>query len=150
MSHTPDLTTAPITGFWRTWLRIWCGAVALFGIILIGAGLEATSGPTRLFFTLIDGAQPLDLDAQARFLLCVLGAVTLGWSLTLSIAMAAADALGAQGRGVWRQIALAATVWFVIDTALSVSTGYGLNGVSNLILYGAFLLPILATGVWRA
>ena len=136
-----------MTGFWRTWMTVWCWAVVWLGIALMGAAFEATSGPTRLLFAVLGGPEPLDLSAQMRFSEAVLGAVTLGWGLTLMAAMGAANLLGERGGPVWRAITLSVAVWWVVDCALSMATGYGLNVVPNTLFFAAFLAPILRSGV---
>lgn len=136
-----------MTGFWRTWMTVWCWAVAGLGVMLMGAAFEATSGPTRLLFAVLHGPEPLDLSAQMRFSEAVLGAVTLGWGLTLMAAMGAANLLGERGAPVWRAITLSVAVWWGVDCALSMATGYGMNAVPNTVFLAAFLLPILCSGV---
>jgi hypothetical protein len=139
-----------MTGFWRTWMTAWCWAVMGLGVMLTGAAFEATSGPTRLLFAVLNGPEPLELSAQMRFSEAVLGAVTLGWGLTLMAAIGAANLLGDAGRPVWRMIVASVLVWWCVDSALSMATGYGLNVVTNTLFVAAFLLPILRTGVLGA
>ena len=79
-----------MSGFWRKWLTVWCWAVGVFGAVLVCGGLETTSGPARLFFGILNGPMPLDLNAQMRFSLAVMGAVTIGWSITLAAVIQAA------------------------------------------------------------
>ena len=136
-----------MTGFWRNWLRGWCWAVGLFGVVLLGGAFEATSGPTRLFFGVLQGPAELDLDAQMRFTLAVLGAVTLGWGLTLLAVTEAAHQLGAAGRPTWTAVTGAVAIWYLIDSGLSIATGYGVNALSNTIFLAAYLLPVLRSGV---
>jgi hypothetical protein len=139
-----------MTGFWRTWMTAWCWAVAGLGVLLMGAAFEATSGPVRLLFAVLHGPQPLELSAQMRFSEAVLGAVTLGWGLTLAAAMQGANLLGERGGPVWRAITLSVVVWWVVDCALSMATGYGMNVAPNTIFLAAFLAPILRSGVLGA
>lgn len=136
-------------GFWRTWLWAWCGAVGLFGVVLIGGAFEATAAPTRMLFGLLNPAEPFVLSAQARFSLAVLGAVTLGWAVAFYAAISAAHQLGGAGARVWRLITLSVVTWFVIDSALSVATGYGLNVAPNVVFLLGFLLPVLRSGVLK-
>lgn len=138
-----------MSGSWRNWLTGWCWAVALFGIVLAAAAFEITSTPTRLLFGLLNGPLALDLDAQMRFGLAVLGAVTFGWSLTLMAAIQAAHQLGDRARPVWRLITLSVLAWYVVDSGLSVATGYGLNAIPNTIFLLAFLAPVIRGGVLR-
>ena len=139
-----------MTGFWRTWMTAWCWAVAAFGLALTGAAFEATSGPTRLLFAVLNGPEPLDLNAPLRFSEAVLGAVTLGWSVTLMAAIQAANLLGDRGRPVWGLVTASVVGWWAIDSALSIATGYGLNALPNTVFLAAFLLPILRSRVLGA
>jgi hypothetical protein len=135
--------------FWRRWLRVWCWAVGLFGVVLIGGAFEATNGPVRMVVELMHGPQAFDAGPQARFSLALMGAVSLGWALTLAAAFEAAAQLGAQGGRIWRRITFAAVAWFAIDSTLSIATGYGLNAVPNLVFFAAYLLPVMRMGVLR-
>lgn len=138
-----------MSGFWRNWLTVWCWVVGLFGLGLLGGGLEATSSPVRLLFWILNSAEPLDLNAQMRFSLAVMGAVTIGWSITLAAAIQAAILLDERGRPIWLFLVGAVTCWFVIDTPMSIVTGYAMNAVPNTLILVAFLLPILRSGVLK-
>lgn len=135
--------------FWRNWLTVWGWAVVLFGLVLAGAGFEATSGPTRLLFDVLNGPEDLILSAQMRFAVGLMGAVTLGWALTLLVTFDAAHRLGAAGGPAWRGVLASAVVWYVIDSGISVVTGFGLNAVSNTLLMAGLLTPLMASGVLR-
>lgn len=136
-----------MTGLWKTWMTIWCWAVGLFGLVLAGAGLPATEGPTRLLFGILGDPAAFHLDDQARFTIALMGAVTLGWALTMATAIKAATALGAAGRPVWSGLTVSLLVWFVIDSSLSVATGYPLNAGSNTVILVTYLLPLWRSGV---
>jgi hypothetical protein len=139
-----------MSGFWRKWLTVWCWAVGVFGAVLVAGGLEATSGPARLIFGILNGPEPLVLNAQMRFSLAVMGAVTIGWAVTAAATIQAAILLGERAAPVWRGLVAGVLVWFVIDTPMSIATGYGMNAIPNLILLATFLLPIIRSGVLRA
>ena len=136
-----------MTKFWQTWLTIWCAAVALFGLLLAGAAFEPTQGPAQILFALMGPTGTATFDTQARFAIGLMGAVTLGWGLTTWVLIAAAPTLPP---AVWTRLTAAITVWFVIDSTISIATGYWLNAVSNTIFVAAYLLPILRTGVLQA
>ena len=138
-----------MSSFWRNWLTVWCWAVGVFGVVLVAGGIEATSGPARLIFAALNGPEPLDLNAQMRFSLAVMGAVTIGWSVTLAGLIQAATLLGERARPIWRMLVAGVVIWFAIDTPMSVATGYAMNAVPNLFLLVTFLLPIIRSGVLR-
>ncbi len=114
-----------------------------------GGAFDATSGPTRLLFGILNGAADSDAGSSLRFSLAVLGAVTIAWSLTLRAAIHAASQLGEDGRPVWGMITTSLMAWYVIDSALSIATGFGLNVIPNTAFLAAFLLPILRSGRLR-
>ena len=135
-----------MTAFWRNWLKVWCAAVLLFGVLLAGAAFEPTSGPTRFVLRLLGGPPDLAFDQTHRFGMALLGAVTIGWAITLFATIDAALRLGPAGRPVWRTLTIAVVAWYVIDSGLSIATGYGLNALSNTLFLVAFLIPVRASG----
>lgn len=138
-----------MSGFWRRWLTVWGFGVVAFGAVLTGAAFEATSGPTRVLFAILGGVQDLDLDAPQRFSIALMGAVTLGWGLTLLVVFGAAHRLGAEARSTWVGVTLGVLAWYVIDSALSVATGFAMNAVSNTVLLAGYLIPVLGSGAMR-
>lgn len=138
-----------MTGFWRQWMAVWRLSVAGFGLILAGGAFEATSGPARMIFALLGEALPLEMPATLRFSIALIGAVTLGWWLTLEAAFRAIDLLGDRAGPVWRALTLSVAGWYLIDGALSAATGFALNIVPNTGLLAGYLIPVLATGVLR-
>ncbi len=133
--------------FWWRWMTAWCLAVGVFGVVLAGAGLDATVGPARLLMRVLGGGAEVDFNSPLRFSVAVLGCVILGWSLTLRVAMQAAHQLGNRGGAVWLGLTAGVAGWFVIDSLLSIVTGFGLNAISNTVFFAAFLLPVIRGGV---
>jgi hypothetical protein len=132
-----------MSGFWRGWFAIWCVSVGLFGVVLAGGAFEATSAPVRLLLVGLQGPGEVQLDPTLRFSLAVMGAVSIGWAVTLFLVIKAAIALEARSRPLWAAMTVGVFSWFVIDSTLSVATGFGLNVVPNsilLILFGAGLV----------
>lgn len=139
-----------MTGVWKTWINLWCLAVGGFGLVLTFGAYPPTDAPTRLIFDLLDGPRELVMTDHLRFSLAVMGPVTLGWCITLFAAVQAAAHLDHDNaRPVWRLLALATLTWAVIDSILSVATGFWPNLIPNAIYTIAFFIPVLASGVLR-
>ncbi|MEO5937882.1 MAG: hypothetical protein ABIQ43_02605 [Sphingomonas sp.] len=136
-----------MTDFWRRWLIAWCLAVMAFGLVLAGAGFEATSGPTRIAYGLLGPGHTLIFDPTLRFSIALMGAVTLGWGMTmLGVVVAGRDLPTDATVRLWRAISVGVVSWFVIDSSLSIATGFPLNAVSNTILLVAYLIPMRGIG----
>jgi hypothetical protein len=114
-----------------------------------GAGFESTSGPTRLTYDFIMGSDVLELDPPMRFNIALLGAVTLGWSVTLYAAMSAAILLGREGRSIWILVTASVVLWYVVDNALSIATGFPRNLITNTLFIAGYLIPVIQSGVLR-
>ncbi len=138
-----------MSGIWSTWMRVWCWGVLAFGALLTTAAIPPIDGLARALFVLFSGDPSteavFDLPA-VRFGLGLQGALTIGWALTLFATLRAAEELGAI---IWRPMALAVLAWYVIDSAISISTGFALNAVSNTLLTIAFFVPLLASGALK-
>jgi hypothetical protein len=135
-----------MTGFWKTWMIVWCWMVFGFGVVLALAAFPGPDIAAALFYDLVEW--PLDgavtFEPRARFTVAILGAVTIGWALTIFGMIKAAETVGPP---VWRALTTALVVWYVIDSALSILTGVPVNAVSNTVLLVTYLVPVLASGV---
>jgi hypothetical protein len=138
-----------MSAFWRGWLNAWAWVVIVFGLVLAGAGLDATDGFANMAFGIVGGGAVVEWTPHLRFSVALMGAVTMGWGVTYLALFSAAHRVGDQAGPVWRLATLGMIVWFVIDSALSVATGFWLNAVSNAGLAVGYLAPVLATGVLR-
>ena len=138
-----------MSGFWRGWFIVWCASLAIFGAVLSGGAFEATSGPVRLVLSSLNGPSPALFDPPLRFSLGVMGAVSIGWAVTLFFVIQEAIRLGAQGRPLWNAITAGMISWFVIDSTLSVATGFGLNVAPNIALAGMYVAGLIGGGVWK-
>ena len=133
--------------FWRKWLVVWCWAVAIFGAVLALAGFDATKAPVEQLFLLFNPATSVPFDATARFAIGLMGAVTLGWGLTLLAGVRMALALGHEARPLWNGLILSVLAWYVLDGIISISTGFALNAVSNTVLLAGFIIPLWRSGL---
>jgi len=135
-----------MSAFWRGWLNVWAWAVIVFGLLLAGGGLEATDGLADLAFALV-GAPVAEWTPHLRFSVALMGAVTMGWGVTCLALFMAAHRLGGEAVPVWQVATLVMLAWYVIDSGLSVATGFWGNAVSNTGILIGYLLPVLASGV---
>ena len=135
-----------MSAFWRTWLNSWAWVVIVFGLVLAGGGLDATDTAAEAAFAIVGGGAPLEWTPHLRFSVALMGAVTMGWGVTYLALFMAAHRLGADAAPVWRLAMIGMVAWFVIDSALSVATGFWMNAVSNTGLAIGYLVPVLASG----
>ncbi|KCZ94731.1 hypothetical protein HHI_08053 [Hyphomonas hirschiana VP5] len=136
-------------GFWKTWMTVWCWGVILFGAVLAAGGLPGTDGAVTFLYSLLGNlsVDALQLGAPGmRFSIALMGAVTIGWGLTILFLLPAIHAAGASA---WRGLTAALVIWYVIDGALSAATGFALNIVPNTALAIAYFVPVMASGVLR-
>ena len=133
---------------YKSWLDAMCGVVVLFGFIMAGGALPASEWPARLLLEW-QNQGPLAIDRAARVTLGVLGGVMCGWGVTLYAAFQAAHMIGDRGAHIWRLILASMVFWFVVDSSLSVATGFALNALMNVGFLLAFVVPIGLSGVLR-
>lgn len=138
-----------MNGFWKSWIKVWCIGIILFGAVLAAGGLPATDGIVRFLYGLLS-SDPLPdgfLDAPGiRFSVALMGAVTMGWGLSILFLLPAIHAAGAPA---WRGLTAALVIWFIIDGALSAATGFALNNLPNTALAIAYLVPLMASGALK-
>ena len=135
-----------MTGSWQRMMTGWCWAVIVFGAVLMGAAFASTDGPTRFLFGFLGGPAPT-MDAPLRFGVGLMGAVTFGWGLTILAVTSISHRLNPGiARLLWRRVAAALGAWYVVDSTISVATGFALNAVSNTILAVVFVLIVRESG----
>jgi hypothetical protein len=142
----PLMRKQDMSAFWRNWLNAWAWVVIVFGLVLAGGGLDATDTVAEAAFAIVGGGAPLEWTPHLRFSVALMGAVTMGWGVTYLALFMAAHRLGADAAPVWRLATIGMVAWFVIDSALSVATGFWMNAVSNTGLAIGYLVPVLASG----
>lgn len=138
-----------MNGLWKTWITLWCWGVVAFGVVLASAGLPGADGVARALFGLLGGV-PAGADffdaTGMRFSVALMGAVSIGWGFTMLFLL---PAITAAGPSAWRGLTGALLIWFAVDSALSVATGFWLNAVSNTVLLAAYLIPLFASGALK-
>ena len=136
-----------MSSFWKNWLTLWAAFVTVFGVVLALGAFPATDGIARALFTLFGSPLPQPMDADLRFCLGLMGAVTMGWGLSYAVLFAAIARVPRDAAAkLWRMTLAASAVWFVVDSTISIATRIPLNAVSNTALMIALLVPLLASG----
>ena len=135
-----------MTPFWRTWLIVWALSVIVFGFVIAGGAFEATSGPISAIYDSLQGPGPITYEPALRFSLGVMGGVTIGWGVTVLLMLRAIMNLGDKAQPFWTAISAGLAAWFLVDCALSIATGFGLNVIPNTALAVGYLIPMLAIG----
>lgn len=138
-----------MSAFWRGWFGVLALSILMFGVILGLGAFAATDGPTLFLLGLLGGGEITALAPETRFSLAVLGAVSIGWAVMLHLVISAAITLGPAGRPLWRAVSAGIWTWFVVDSTLSVLTGFGLNVIPNLLLLGMCVIGLRGSGVLR-
>jgi hypothetical protein len=134
----------------QNWFSAWALFVALFGLILAGGAFPVTDGLTAALFNLFGNPLPADIDSHHRFAIGLMGAVTLGWGLTFYGAFKALFALDpATAAPIWRYMLGVSLVWYVVDSGISIATGFWMNAVSNTIVMVLFLIPLFKSGAMK-
>jgi hypothetical protein len=129
---------------WQRWLLILGVIIVVFGVAL--AFLYSTP-LFDIFRTQIDpafwaageltgGTVPFQ-----QWVYAVLGATMAGWGVC--IAFIAAVPFKRREKWAWNCLALAVSLWFVIDTFLSWRFGAMFNVVFNTLIFLAVLVPLL-------
>ncbi len=138
-----------MSGFWKTWLDVWCWMILGVGVMFALNAFPTTQSASVLFYDAV--SWPIDGNSAwndtGRFSTALIGAITIGWALTIMPLVKCAHQ--SSGPQVWRSLTFAMLAWFVIDSFVSVVTGVPGNAVSNAGFVGLFLVPILWTGVLK-
>jgi len=134
-----------VSRLWWGWLLLATLGVALFGLALI----ILPEAMQRFFGWVLFSGQhaPIELSARANeyviFIYGVLGAVMVGWCVTLLALL-----LGPFRRGEragWDTLALSITTWYVIDSGWSLWSGFWENAALNTLFLLLFAIPLAAT-----
>ena len=116
-----------------------------FGGILAGAAFDGFEAGVKLMLTLQNPiSEPVFNDIE-RFAFGLMGAIAIGWGLTLFYFFRAAHASN-MGNKMYRQAFAVLIIWNVIDGYISYLTGFQINIVSNLLLSLGFVIPLYLTG----
>lgn len=130
---------------WEKGLHAWIWLTIGIGGLFAGAGVPGLDGGAGIFYGLVSGGT-VDASAFAapgmRISVSLVGAVMLGWGCAM---LAVWRARGADP-ALWRGLSRAVLIWYGVDSALSVATGFPLNALSNTLFTALFLVPALKLG----
>jgi hypothetical protein len=122
--------------------------IVIVGLAVFGTALVLLPGPTtRLFSWIAYGSASRvtafgpEAVAYVQLVHAILGAITVGWAFTL-LGVVAWLWHGDTGRA-WLAVAVPAVVWFVLDTAYSLASGFWRNAVFNALVALALAVPLL-------
>ena len=134
------ITTQPMNR-WDRLLAFACVATGCSGLFFVVAG-----GATEAIFNrLVFGSAPSPVvgsDARdyLKFVYRVLGAVMVGW--TASLAPTVLGPLRRRERWAWSQVAWSIGIWFSVDTAASLASGFPENALLNVGFGLLFAIPL--------
>ena len=127
-------------------MSLWSWAVILFGAVLAVCGFESTAGLGEALFAALGPAA--ELDAPLRFSSGLMGAVSLGWGVTLLALASVSNELDrVVAQKLWARVGWAVAIWYVVDGLISALNGYALNIAPNTILGAAFGLLLWRGGI---
>jgi hypothetical protein len=122
--------------------------IVIVGLAAFGAALVLLPGPTtRLFSWIAYGSTGRVAEfgpesvAYVQLVHAILGAITVGWALTL-LGVVAWLWHRDPGRA-WLAVAAPAVAWFVLDTGYSLASGFWRNAVFNALVALALAMPLL-------
>ena len=134
------ITTQPMNR-WDRLLAFACVATGCSGLFFVVAG-----GATEAIFNrMVFGSAPSPVvgsDARdyLKFVYRVLGAVMVGW--TASLAPTVLGPLRRRERWAWSQVAWSIGIWFSVDTAASLASGFPENALLNVGFGLLFAIPL--------
>ena len=138
-----------MSAIWRQWLTVWCYLVLGLGVIFAGSAWPQTDAAVRLFYDVI--YWPMDgrsgWHESLRLTAAILGAVMMGWALTLLTLIQAA--LKQPNLSLWRPMTGAILVWWGVDSSISVALNTPGNAISNTGFLVLYLIPVFASGVLK-
>lgn len=129
--------------FWQRWLLVVAGGVMIYSSALIVLPDIMRNLFNTLFFAAPNAVFSEDAMAYIRLVQGVLGAVLIGWMLTIVSILISSFKRGE--RSAWYTIAVPVVVWFVVDTGFSLYSGVPAHALFNIPFLILFAIPLAAT-----
>jgi hypothetical protein len=134
-----------VNNFWWKWVIVVIIGVMIFSLTLMLIPDTMQELFNILFYGSADADGRFDENASdyIQFVYGVLGAVMIGWSVSMLTTVFGAFKRGE--REGWNGLALSIVVWFVVDSAFSIYAGFVENAVFNLTVFVMLAIPLGAT-----
>lgn len=131
--------------FWRKFLLVVSFVMIIMGLFI--AFLNQTIFFDFIFNKNINTVFGLSENSTAgitqfqNWIYGVLGATIVGWGIIMFFVIK--YGFREKQKWAWKSIAVGISVWFVIDTSLSIYFGVYFNALFNSILFLLFIIPLL-------
>lgn len=126
---------------WIRWLEVVLVIVLAYSLLLVVAGSVAGSLFSALGFGPPDAIDTDKVRTYLRLPYMVLGAVLAGWVLTMM--QLARGPLRDGATWVVPLMARSLTLWFVLDTGMSLALGFPAHALFNLSFGMALAIPLV-------
>ncbi|BAZ53640.1 hypothetical protein NIES4103_63230 [Nostoc sp. NIES-4103] len=130
---------------WWYWLIIVTSGVTIFSISLVILPDFMQLFFNAMFFSHSQAHTSFSEVAYCyiKFLYGVLGAVMVGWNITLLFILT--GPFLRRQREAWYAMTVSVLVWFMLDSSFSMSAGFWQNAVFNTMFIVFFAIPLVAT-----
>ncbi|TAF06639.1 MAG: hypothetical protein EAZ77_11865 [Nostocales cyanobacterium] len=131
--------------FWWYWLIITTCGLTIFSLSLVIFPDFMQSVFNAIFFSTSQAQTTFSEVANSyiKFICGLLGAVMIGWSVTLFLILA--GPFRRRQIEAWYAITGSILIWFMVDSSFSLSTGFWQNAVLNMIFFVFFGIPLAVT-----
>lgn len=127
----------------KNWLLVSAFVIGAFGPVFALGAVAATSAPAQWTLDLlswpIDGQPEFGADTT-RFLSALTGGFLLGWGVMVLCLRGWAYDLAPDG--VRRSLVVAASAWFLLDSAGSIASGNPSNALFNVVVLLLVIGPL--------
>lgn len=127
-------------------------ALSIVLIIVVVYGLALVAAPLLMGAAVFDvlgfgpdaaGVPEGEPRQWLKMVFGVVGSVLVGWAATMLIL--AAGPLRNGDSWAWYAIAVSVTLWFMLDTGMSIVYGWWQHGLFNVPFYAAIMVPMAMT-----
>lgn len=136
-----------VPGIWLNWLLIVCLLLIVFGLALVFLpdAMQNVIGVNFYNWPLPeDGYSQISTIERNyhMFLYGITGGMLVGWGVLLTFV--ANGPLKYGSRWAWGAMVICLAIWYVLDTGISLATGFSINAIFNSMIAVSFAVPLLA------